>query len=61
MRLLGLPKVMDRVPLSRSQIYTLMTRGEFPRPVKLGPKANGWVEGEIDQYIKERIAERGAG
>jgi prophage regulatory protein len=35
-----------------------MAEGTFPKPVKLGPKAVGWVEEEIDAWIRARMAER---
>jgi prophage regulatory protein len=35
-------------------------RGEFPKRVRLGPRAIGWIEEEIDKWIAERAAERAA-
>ena len=32
-------------------------RGRFPRPVSLCARAVGWVEAEVDKWIRERIAE----
>jgi prophage regulatory protein len=43
---------------STSTIYEKMASGEFPKPVRLGARAVGWVEEEIDRYIDQRIAER---
>jgi prophage regulatory protein len=43
---------------STSTIYEKMAAGEFPKPVRLGARAVGWVEEEIDRYIDQRIAER---
>jgi hypothetical protein len=36
----------------------MMARDEFPRQVRLGEGAVGWVEHEIDQFLEDRIAER---
>lgn len=58
MRLLRLPKVCERSGLSRSRIYD--PASNFPKPVKIGPRAVGWVESEVDQWVKDRIAERDA-
>jgi len=33
-----------------------MAAGEFPKPVKLGPKSVGWLESEIADWQKNRIA-----
>lgn len=53
-RILRRPEVERRTGLSRSTIYLYVQRGDFPRPVKLGPKAAGWRESQIDQWIDER-------
>ncbi len=31
--------------------------GRFPRPVSLGARAVGWIEAEVDEWMRERIAE----
>ena len=51
-------EVERRTGLSRSTIYHLMDINEFPRPVRIGNAAVGWVESEITAYIADRIAER---
>lgn len=56
--LIRLPGVMARTGLGRSEIYARISRGEFPKPVKLGERASAWVEREIAQYIEARIAAR---
>jgi prophage regulatory protein len=43
---------------STSTIYEKMAAGEFPRPIKLGARAVGWIEEEVDSYIERRVAER---
>ena len=55
-RFLRLPEVLDRTGLSRSTIYVRLDRGLFPRPVSLGARAVGWLESEVDEWIRERIA-----
>ena len=56
-RILRLPEVLARTGLSRSTIYLRIEQGRFPRPVPLGGRAVGWIESEIDEWIRERIAE----
>jgi prophage regulatory protein len=59
---LRLPAVKSRVGLGRSSIYSALARGEFPAPVKLGERAVGWIESDIDAWISTRInATRGRG
>jgi prophage regulatory protein len=53
--LLRLPIVMRKCGLSRSAVYARIAQGAFPQPVKLGERAVGWVESEIDQWIEDRI------
>jgi prophage regulatory protein len=60
--LLRRPDVERRTGYSRSSIYAMMEAGDFPRPVKLGPRAVAWVESEVDAWISARIEARdGAG
>ena len=55
LRMLRLPEVVRRTALSRSQIYRLIVLGTFPRQVPLGERAAGWVEEEVDSWLRERI------
>jgi prophage regulatory protein len=49
------------VGLSRSTIYLRISKGTFPKPVSLGGRSVGWLQAEIDAWIKERIEDsRGA-
>lgn len=42
--------------LSRSTIYDLMAKGQFPRPVKLTAKAVAWPESAITDWLATRAA-----
>lgn len=55
-RLLRLKQVMDLMPLSRSTIYAMIARDEFPRQVSLGGGIVAWHEWEIARWIAERPA-----
>lgn len=48
------PEVEARIGLSRSTIYSMMDKGEFPRPIKLGRKAVGWLESDINDWLESR-------
>ena len=56
-RFLRRPEVTARTGLSRSTIKVRLAEGRFPRPVSLGSRAVGWIEAEVDEWIRERIAE----
>ena len=47
--------VENRTGLSRSTIYLRVKEGTFPKPVKLGARAVGWLESEIDGWLNQRI------
>lgn len=56
--ILRLPDVKQKTGQSRSTIYDKVQRGEFPAPVKIGERAVGWVEGEVDAWVRDRIKAR---
>lgn len=59
-RFLRISEVRNRVPFSRSQIYLLISRGEFPKPVSLGARAVAWLDSEVDNWMIRKIdAQRG--
>ena len=51
---LRLPVVRQRTGLSRSTIYALMKIGKFPLPRRIGARAVGWPEDEIERFINTR-------
>ena len=54
-RFMRLPEVLERTGLSKPWIYRLIGRGEFPSPIKLGGRAIGFIESEIDEWIDHMI------
>ena len=59
------PKVEERTGLKRSAIYAKFRPNPkrpsdydptFPKPVRIGKKAVGWVESEIDDWLTAQIA-----
>ena len=60
-RILRWPDVRRVVGLSRSQVYKLISSGQFPKPVKLGSRATGWIEAEVLVWVEERIKQRSEG
>lgn len=50
-----------RTGLSVSQLDRLAAEGKFPKPVKIGARAAGFVAAEVDAWIAERIRERDEG
>ena len=58
MKLIPLPEVERRTLYSRTTIYKLMQSGAFPRAVKIGVKARGWVEEEVDNWVQAKVMAR---
>ena len=50
-RILRLPDVKLATGLQRATIYKLIEAGDFPKPVRLTPRAVGWKSAEIDEWI----------
>ena len=48
-------QVQARTGISRSGIYQKMANGEFPQSISLGPRAVGWLESSIEDWIQSRI------
>ena len=48
-------QVQVRTGISRSGIYQKMADGEFPKSISLGPRAVGWLESSIEEWIQSRI------
>lgn len=44
--------VTAKIELSRATIYRLTKAGKFPAPKRLSPNAIGWLESDIDHWIK---------
>lgn len=40
--------------LSKATLYRLIRAGTFPRPIRLGERAVGWLRKEIDAWLASR-------
>lgn len=54
--ILRLADVKQYVRLSKSQIYALVARGDFPKPFKLSARASGWDAAAVDRWVESRKA-----
>ena len=55
-QLLSRQKVQSKTTLSRSSIYDMIARGEFPKPVKISGRRVAWLEASLDAWIQSRTA-----
>lgn len=60
-RFMRLPEVINTCGLSRSTIYDLICREQFPSQISLGGKNVAWLASEIDDWMQARIALRAGG
>lgn len=58
MRIIRLKAVLEMTGLGRSTLYKKVEEGTFPASVALSERAVGWVEEEIQNWIKARISDR---
>jgi prophage regulatory protein len=58
MRMLRRPAVLDKTGFSDAALDRAEQLSRFPKRVKLGLRAVGWVEAEVDKWLAARVAER---
>ncbi len=56
-RVIKLNEVIEKTALSKSTIYSRIKEGSFVEPIKLGSRAVGFLEGEVDEWIQNRVAD----
>ena len=60
-RLLRREEVETRCGIARTTIYRLMRCGQFPEPIKVGPRAVRWPASEIEEWLADRPRATGEG
>lgn len=55
LQILRLPQVCNVTGLGRSMIYQLEAERKFPHRVRIGIRAVGWVESEVQAWLASRI------
>lgn len=58
MRILSKRELRQLVLYSPAHVARLEAAGEFPTRVKLGQCRVGWIEGEVLEWLQERIRRR---
>ncbi|UVT20108.1 MAG: AlpA family phage regulatory protein [Nitrospira sp.] len=51
---LRIKDIQRLISLSRSAIYSRLSDLDFPRPIKLGPRAIGWLKSDIEAWLAGR-------
>ncbi len=56
--IIRLPQAIQKTGLSRSTIYSLISRGEFPQKIQLATRSIGFLESEINDWIESKLSQR---
>ena len=55
MQFLRLPQVMQRVALSKPQLYKLITQNEFPSQIKICSRISVWLESDVVEWMQQQV------
>ena len=58
MKILKVKQVAAEMNMSIPQVYKLVSLGKFPKQIKLGERASGWLKSELDSWLQSKIDER---
>ena len=50
-RLLRIGEVLEITGLSKSVLYEMVNRGDFPRPLRIGLRAVAWRQEDIQHWL----------
>ncbi len=53
-RAISILEVVQATSLSRSTIERMLRDGHFPKPIRLSVNRRGWLESDVEQWLKER-------
>ncbi len=53
LKLLRLPEVLHRFPVSRSAWWLGVKENRYPAPIKIGKRSVAWQEADIDVLIRK--------
>ena len=57
-QLVKLPEVREMTTFSSATIYRLISKGEFPKQIKLSERSLGWLLDEIYAWLDEKRSSR---
>lgn len=52
--IIRMPQLTEKTCISRAHVYGLLSRGEFPRPIRLGRRAVGWRVEDVETWLSSR-------
>ena len=54
-QILRLPQVCKMTGLCRSSVYQMESEGQFPKRIKIGARSVGWIESEVQTWLRQRL------
>lgn len=60
-RLIPTKVVLNRICVSKTELYRKIKAGEFPKPVPVGRQRVAFLEAEVDEWIANRLDDRDEG
>ena len=52
--LLRMAQLTAMLGIHKSTVYRMMEKGEFPRPIRLGPNSVAWRTAEVEEWLASR-------
>lgn len=52
---LSLGQVMNKTTLCKSNIYKLMSNGEFPKNFTVSGKRKAWLESDVEEWMLSKL------
>lgn len=59
--LLSMKRVLEIVPVSKTQLYRMIDTGEFPKQVPIGRQRVAFLGAEVDAWFENRLRLRDEG
>ena len=53
LNILRIKDVINKTGMSRSTIYAMVKKGEFPQQRRIGKNSVGWLDSDVDNWIRD--------
>lgn len=55
---LNLKELKQYLGIGKTKIYSLVSQGSLPKPIRVGTKSSRWLRSEIDDFIQKQADAR---
>jgi prophage regulatory protein len=56
--LMRIPQILEVMPISRATFCSMVKKGEFPKPIKIG-RSSLWTQEQVQAYMRQKAKEAG--